>query len=104
MICNHINKSEACSDPNEYCSCVYMLEFNIGDVVEFVIVDESIIFQSNHPMHLHGHSFAVLGIDKLAKSIKLDDVIKMDRNGTLKRNLDRPPIKDTVTVPVGGKT
>jgi hypothetical protein len=26
----------------------------------------------------------------------------LDENDLIKRNLDRPPIKDTVTVPVGG--
>ena len=53
-------------------------------------------------MHLHGLNFAVLAINKLNTSIKLEDVIKMDNNGTIQRNFDRPPLKDTVTVPVGG--
>jgi L-ascorbate oxidase len=30
--------------------------------------------------------------------------MEMDKNGLLKRNFDRPPIKDTVTVPNGGYT
>ena len=34
----------------------------------------------------------------------MSDVRRMDEMGELKRNLDRPPIKDTVTVPVGGYT
>lgn len=29
---------------------------------------------------------------------------EMDKQGLLKRNFDRPPLKDTVTVPVGGYT
>lgn len=53
-------------------------------------------------MHLHGTSFAIMALEKLNKSMKLDEVIKMDGNLSLKRNFDRPPIKDTVTVPVGG--
>jgi L-ascorbate oxidase len=80
------------------------LEFSIGDVVEFVVVDKGFTFQSNHPMHLHGHSFAVLAVNKLNTSINLADVISMDKNGLLQRNLDKPVIKDTVTVPVGGKS
>ena len=66
------------------------------------MVDQGFTFQSNHPMHLHGTSFAVLAINKLKTSIKLQDVIDMDKNGTIARNFDRPPLKDTVTVPVGG--
>ena len=124
-ICNYFNKNQSCSPNSEYCSCIYTLEFNIGDVVEFVIVDQGFTFQSNHPMHLHGHSYAVLAVNKFNTSIRhaflfllsvwkvalncilpfrIDDVIKMDKEGLIKRNLDRPPIKDTVTVPVGGLT
>ena len=32
----------------------------------------------------------------------MDYVKELDNNGKLERNFDRPPIKDTVTVPVGG--
>lgn len=64
-MCNHLNRSTACPDPTEFCSCIYAFEFNLGDVVEFVIVDEGFSFQSNHPMHLHGEAFAVLGVDRV---------------------------------------
>jgi L-ascorbate oxidase len=74
----------------------------VGDVVEFVIVDQGVTASANHPMHLHGHSYAVLAANKLNTSIRLEDVIKMDKKGMIKRNLERPPIKDTVMVPDGG--
>ena len=103
MICNYFNKNESCSPNDQYCSCIYTLAFDLGDIVEFVIVDQGFTYQSNHPMHLHGSSYAVLAVNKLSTSIKLQDIIDMDKNGLLSRNLNRPPIKDTVTVPVGGK-
>jgi FtsP/CotA-like multicopper oxidase with cupredoxin domain len=65
MVCNHLKKEHACPASKPYCSCIYTLEFEIGDLVEFVIVDEGFTFQSNHPMHVHGSSFAVLAIDKV---------------------------------------
>lgn len=34
----------------------------------------------------------------------MSEIIEMDKNKLIKRNFDRPPIKDTVTVPVGGYT
>ncbi len=34
----------------------------------------------------------------------MSKVKEMDKLGMLKRNLDRPPMKDTSTVPVGGYT
>ena len=32
----------------------------------------------------------------------MSHVIEMDKQNLINRNLDKPPIKDTVTVPVGG--
>jgi hypothetical protein len=32
----------------------------------------------------------------------MSHVIEMDKQNLINRNLDRPPLKDTVTVPVGG--
>lgn len=49
MICNHVNRSHICPDMKEYCACHYLLEFDIGDIVEMVIVDEGFTFHSNHP-------------------------------------------------------
>ena len=68
-ICNSENKNQTCPPDADFCSCVHTYEFEIGDVVEFVIVDEGFTFQSNHPMHLHGHQFAVLAIQKVIYSI-----------------------------------
>jgi len=51
MICNDSDKNIKCKNNKEYCSCIYLLEFDIDDVVEFVVVDEGFTFQSNHPMH-----------------------------------------------------
>ena len=64
MMCNSLNKDHVC-EKDKFCSCLHSYEFDIGDVVEFVIVDEGFTFHSNHPMHLHGHSFAVLAIEKV---------------------------------------
>ncbi len=69
MICNSLNKDKICPPGDvSYCSCIYTYEFDIGDVVEFVIADEGFTFQSNHPMHLHGQQFAVLAIQKVILS------------------------------------
>jgi L-ascorbate oxidase len=38
------------------------------------------------------------------RSISLETIKEMDQMGLLKRNFDRPPIKDTVTIPAGGYT
>lgn len=55
-------------------------------------------------MHIHGHAFRVLAQEKKGDSLTVDHVIEMDRNGNIDRNLDSPPLKDTVAVPDGGYT
>jgi L-ascorbate oxidase len=66
MICNQTNKDQVCPlSESDYCSCIHVLELELNDLVELIIVDEGFTFQSNHPMHLHGHSFAVIGVNKV---------------------------------------
>ncbi len=66
-MCNEEKKEHVCPANQTYCSCMYTYEFELNQVVEFVIVDEGFTFQSNHPMHMHGHRYAVLGIEKVKK-------------------------------------
>ncbi|GFN97934.1 L-ascorbate oxidase [Plakobranchus ocellatus] len=40
----------------------------------------------------------------MASSIHFEDVTSLDQRGGIIRNFDRPPKKDTVTVPDGGYT
>lgn len=53
--------------------------------------------------HLHGYNFYVVGVQKLGRSMSLDDVKHLDRKELLfSRNLDCAPLKDTITVPKFG--
>lgn len=49
----------------EYCECVHLLKVGLGDTVELVMIDEGQTYNANHPMHLHGHYFRVIGMDKV---------------------------------------
>jgi hypothetical protein len=40
----------------------------LNDVVELVIFDKAFAFKTNHNVHLHGYSFAVVGMDKVNKA------------------------------------
>ena len=53
---------------------------------------------------MHGHSFAVLGQEKLGEWLSLERVKEMDRKGQLRRNLINPPFKDTFMNPSAGYT
>jgi FtsP/CotA-like multicopper oxidase with cupredoxin domain len=52
----------------EYCECVFRLQVALNDTVELVIIDEGVTFNANHPMHLHGHQFYVVGMDRVGPS------------------------------------
>ncbi|XP_045202825.2 uncharacterized protein LOC123556290 [Mercenaria mercenaria] len=103
IFCNHeTNGSRNCTEV--YCECVYLLQVGLNDVVELVILDEGETYNANHPMHLHGHKYYVVGMDKLGETVTLDRVKQLDGQGKLHRNLADPVAKDTVTIPDGGYT
>lgn len=99
--CNY-TISESCVDG--YCECPHVLSVKLNSVVEVIILDEGVTFDANHPFHLHGHSFRVVGLRRLGSQTTIEEIKAFDEAGLLKRNLKNPPIKDTVTVPDGGYT
>lgn len=102
--CNTTNIDEVCKDLTGYCECSHVLSVKLNSVVEVIIVDEGVTFDANHPFHLHGHNFRVVGMRRLNASTTIEQVKAFDKAGLLKRNLKNAPIKDTVTVPDGGYT
>lgn len=100
--CNASSIDETCKEG--YCECSHVLAVKLNSIVEIIIVDEGVTFDANHPFHLHGHSFRVVGLRRLSSEITIDEIKEFDRKGLLKRNLNNAPIKDTVTVPDGGYT
>jgi L-ascorbate oxidase len=67
MVCNDDTKANVCPANTTYCSCIHVLEVDLNDLVEVILVDEGFTYQTNHPLHLHGQSFALMGIDKVSK-------------------------------------
>lgn len=63
LFCNSDTVGRDCS--SEYCECVHVEKVGLGDVVEFVMVDEGKTFDANHPMHLHGYSYRVVAMGKV---------------------------------------
>jgi L-ascorbate oxidase len=83
------------------------MEFELNELIEIVFVNSAAL-PEYHPMHLHGYSFAVIGSEtignKSTATVSKALVIERDKAGLLKRNLERPIIKDTVSVPNFGYT
>jgi hypothetical protein len=92
-MCNEVNSSTNCAPDKAYCSCLYTYEFDLNEVVEFVIVDEGFTFQPNHPMHLHGHRYVVLGIEKVSAGTK-----QMWKVGNIKFHINSVSIQLTWSI------
>ncbi|XP_065091239.1 uncharacterized protein LOC135712206 [Ochlerotatus camptorhynchus] len=88
----------------EFCECSHVLQVPLNSSVEMVLIDEGFTFDANHPFHLHGHAFRVVGMERLAGNISAEEVKRLDEEGKIKRRLKGAPIKDTVTIPDGGYT
>nr|ANS71634.1 MCOI-like protein [Bactrocera dorsalis] len=111
---NNVDDSLFCNDTSlaqqgidcrkDFCNCHHVLQVPLNSVVELIMVDEGFTFDANHPFHLHGNAFRVVGLERLGSNVTIEMVKQLDRYNLLKRNLDRPPIKDTVTIPDGGYT
>ncbi|XP_068243052.1 uncharacterized protein [Palaemon carinicauda] len=98
--------SKNCND--DYCECLHMYKVPLGASVDLVLIDEGQHGDENHPVHLHGYSFWVVGQhrpnDVIGASITRSAVMEEDLTKGLHRNLKYPPLKDTVTIPDGGYT
>ncbi|XP_055302470.1 uncharacterized protein LOC129568512 isoform X2 [Sitodiplosis mosellana] len=88
-----------------FCECTHVLQVHLNSTVEVIIVDEGYMYDANHPFHLHGHHFRVVGMERVKPTgITIDEIRKLDESNKMKRRLSGAPIKDTVTVPDGGYT
>lgn len=105
MFCNETTlKNQGIDCRKDFCRCHHVLQVPLNAIVEMVLVDEGIAYDANHPFHLHGNAFRVIGLDRVGNNVTIETIKEMDRLGQLKRNFNRPPLKDTVTVPDGGYT
>ncbi|KAL4235459.1 multicopper oxidase [Mactra antiquata] len=102
IFCNETHTPVNCRE--ELCECVHRIKVQLNDIVELVLISDGKHGLGNHPMHLHGHSFYVLGMETLNTSITREMIKEMDIRGKLVRNLKNPIKKDTVMVPDGGYT
>ncbi|XP_043252870.1 laccase-1-like [Colletes gigas] len=98
------NESTVQGCEQDYCACTHVLQVKLNSVVELILVDEGFAYDANHPFHLHGYQFRVIAMARVGENVTVEDVKKLDKEGSIQRNLDHAPLKDTVTVPDGGYT
>ncbi|KAI8124068.1 hypothetical protein FF38_00170 [Lucilia cuprina] len=105
MFCNETSLEQKGIDcRKEFCKCHHVLQVPLNSIVELIVIDEGFTYDANHPFHLHGNAFRVVGLERLGANVTVEMIKQLDRYNLLKRNLVRPPVKDTVTIPDGGYT
>lgn len=52
-------------EENTFCKCIQIYELELNDLVEIILTDP-VRSSYSHPMHLHGHSFALIGTEMVA--------------------------------------
>ncbi|KAF5305483.1 hypothetical protein FQA39_LY01574 [Lamprigera yunnana] len=107
---DHLNTDKFCNDSthnncnDKYCECTHVLQVALNSVVELILIDKGFAYDANHPFHLHGYTFRVVGMGKLGDNVTPEKVEEYDSKELIARNLVNPVKKDTVTVPDGGYT
>ncbi|RUS80325.1 hypothetical protein EGW08_011926, partial [Elysia chlorotica] len=100
--CNEFTVQKDCA--RDWCSCIHKVNVSLGELVELVFVDEGVLREANHPIHLHGFKFRVVAMGKLNTSTSVAQVKALDKLGKINRTRSGAPHKDSVTVPDGGYT
>lgn len=60
----------------EFCECTHVLSIPLNSTVELILVDEGFKYDANHPFHLHGHDFRVVGMERIKPSgITVEEVL-----------------------------
>ncbi|XP_071451368.1 uncharacterized protein [Hetaerina americana] len=98
-------EGKLCSS-KDFCHCTHLLRVPLGAVVELILIDEGVAYDANHPFHLHGHAFRVLGMGRVSQAVTIETIKALDSLGYISRRTmpSKPALKDTVTVPDGGYT
>ncbi|CAH1780992.1 unnamed protein product [Owenia fusiformis] len=101
--CNETSLHGECRE--KFCECTHVLRVGLDSLVEIVFVDQGFTFNANHPMHLHGYAFHVVGLRRVnASGFHIDTFKEMDARGEIERRFTNVVRKDSVTVPDGGYT
>ncbi|XP_018023905.1 laccase-10-like isoform X3 [Hyalella azteca] len=95
----------------DLCQCLHVIDVPLLQVVDIVLIDAGGVSNHGQSVHMHGNAFRVVGMGALppsssseSDSVLRSQVIALDEQGLLPRNLDTPLEKDTVMVPRGGYT
>ncbi|XP_075969820.1 uncharacterized protein LOC142972506 [Anticarsia gemmatalis] len=93
-------------DKQKESQCVQILDGKEGEVLEIALVNEGFGSNDSYTFHMHGYSMQVIATwqNPKDKPISKQDFERLNKDGKILRNLQNPPVKDTITVPNKGFT
>ncbi|KAF7277936.1 hypothetical protein GWI33_009052 [Rhynchophorus ferrugineus] len=101
LICNELMVPEACR-ASDICECVHLETIPLGQSVEVILIDQT-GDAKGHTFHFHGYHFYIVASRQFNRVMTRDEIKQLDEeNRLVKRNLNNPARKDTVTIPKFG--
>ncbi|GJQ69660.1 hypothetical protein Trydic_g18416 [Trypoxylus dichotomus] len=101
IICSSEIKPQRCNT-KDICECVHVENIPLGASTELVLIDQG-GDMLEHIFHLHGYHFYVVSVRKFDEPMTIEKFKTLEDQGTLfKRNLNNPPLKDTIRIPKYG--
>ncbi|XP_017765004.1 PREDICTED: laccase-14-like [Eufriesea mexicana] len=101
-ICSLERRSRACTDTPLFCECIQVIEVSPGKNVDIILLDEGFGGNISQTFHIHGYNASILGRNSFEHAITKDDIMLLDHNKQLHRNVLNPPQKDSFIVPNKG--
>lgn len=99
-VCNETTlQNSNCS--SELCKCTHVVHVPYNALVELILMDSG-RGTINHPIHLHGFTFRVIGMEHLNGTVTADRIKELDRKGLLRRNFCNPAHKCVMPGPSPG--
>lgn len=75
LFCNETSLAEqGINCRQEFCQCSHVLQVPLMSLVEVIIIDEGFAYDANHPLHLHGMPFRVVGMERLNANVTVEGV------------------------------
>ncbi|CAG4911775.1 unnamed protein product [Colias eurytheme] len=102
---NHIVCDVGAEEKHYDVQCLQTLK-TANEEVELILVNEGFNSNDSYTFHMHGYSMHVVASWQSPAGLSLSrkEFEKLDKDGLIVRNLQNPPIKDTIAVPNKGFT
>ncbi|XP_071645358.1 uncharacterized protein [Temnothorax longispinosus] len=101
-VCSLDKLSSECADTPLFCECLQLLQVPPRKTIEIILINKGFGGNASYTFHLHGYNASIIGRENFEQPLTKDEIISLDLNGKIRRNLVNPVRKDTFVVPNKG--